>query len=145
MPNTLDDYLDTPDGATKVIAHARLLMKLAHLYQQLAPAHLAQSSSLANYKSGTIVIHANSGAVAAKLRQLAPTLTAGFIKKGIECNGVQVKVHTALTDRPLDTCTLKPLSAATSRTLDSLRETLPGDSPLRTALAHLLDRAAKKE
>ena len=90
MQKSLENYLEAADGAGKVLAHAKLLMKLTHLYQEIAPAHLRQTSSLANFKSGTIVIHAVSGAAAAKLRQLAPTLVDGFCKRGIECNGVQI-------------------------------------------------------
>ena len=92
MQKTLENYLEATDCAEKILAHARLLIKLTHLYQKIAPAHLGQASTLANYKSGIIVIHATSGAVAAKLRQLAPTLADGFSKKGVECSGVQVKV-----------------------------------------------------
>ena len=93
MQNSLEDFLEAPDGASKVLAHARLLLRLTRLYQTIAPAHLAAASHLANYKSGIVVIHATSGAVATKLKQLAPTLADGFSRKGIECNGVQVKVQ----------------------------------------------------
>ena len=81
MQNSLDHYLEAADGAGKLIAHARLLLKLSHIYREIAPAHLARSSTLANYKSGTVIIHADSGAVAVKLRQLATTLADGFSKK----------------------------------------------------------------
>ena len=74
MQNSLEDFLEAPDGAGKVLAHARLLLRLTRLYQTIAPAHLAAASHLANYKSGIVVIHATNGAVATKLKQLAPTL-----------------------------------------------------------------------
>ncbi len=144
MQNSLENYLETADGAGKVMAHARLLVKLTHLYQEIAPTHLGQASSLANYKSGIIVIHAVSGAVAAKLRQLAPTLAEGFSKRGIECNGVQVKVQARKINTQSKASTLKPLSSRASRTLESLRDSLP-DSPLRAALETLLTHSAKQE
>jgi hypothetical protein len=144
MQNTLENYLEAADGAGKVMAHARLLIKLTHLYQQIAPTHLGQASSLANYKSGIIVIHAVSGAVAAKLRQLAPTLVEGFSRRGIECNGVQVKVQARKINTQSRASTQKPLSSRTSRTLEDLRDSLP-DSPLRAAVETLLTHAAKQE
>ena len=144
MQNSLENFLDAADGASKVLAHARLLIKLTHIYQEIAPTHLGQASSLANYKSGTIVIHAVSGAVAAKLRQLAPTLADGFSKRGIECNGVQVKVQARENIAQSTSSTQKPLSAKTSKGLEALRDSLP-NSPLRAALATLLERAAKQE
>ena len=144
MQNSLENYLEAADGAGKVMAHARLLVKLTHVYQEIAPTHLGQASSLANYKSGIIVIHAVSGAVAAKLRQLAPTLAEGFSKRGIECNGVQVKVQARKINTQSRASTLKPLSSRASRTLESLRDSLP-DSPLRAALETLLTHSAIQE
>jgi hypothetical protein len=144
MQNSLENYLEAADGAGKVMAHARLLIKLTHLYQEIAPTHLGQASSLANYKSGIIVIHAVSGVVAAKLRQLAPTLAEGFSQRGIECNGVQVKVQARKINTQSRASTQKPLSSRTSRTLEGLRDSLP-DSPLRAALETLLTHSAKQE
>ena len=144
MQNSLENYLQAADGAGKVLAHARLLMKLTHLYQEIAPAHLGQASRLANYKSGIIVIHAVSGAVAAKLRQLAPTLADGFSKRGIECSGVQVKVQARKMSAQSMSSTKKPLTPGASRSLEGLRDSLPS-SPLRAALATLLERAARTE
>ena len=144
MQNSLENFLEAADGAGKVLAHARLLIKLTHIYQEIAPTHLGQASSLANYKSGTIVIHAVSGAVATKLRQLAPTLADGFSKRGIECNGVQVKVQARKNIAQSTSSTQKPLSAKTSKELEALRDSLPS-SPLRAALTTLLEHAAKQE
>ena len=144
MQKPLDSFLESADGAGKVLAHARLLIKLARLYREIAPTHLSQASSLANFKSGIIVIHAVSGAVAAKLRQLAPTLADGFSKRGIECNGVQVKVQARKFDVQSMASTKKPLSMRTSQELSGLRDSLP-DSPLRAALEGLLTRSGRKQ
>ena len=144
MQKSLENYLEATDGAGKVLAHARLLIKLANLYHKIAPAHLSQASTLANYKSGIIVIHATTGAVAAKLRQLAPSLSDGFSKRGIECNGVQVKVQAPEINTQSMTSTQKPLSIKTEQGLCELRDQLP-QSPLRSALEKLLARALIKE
>jgi len=106
--------------------------------------HLSQTSSLANYKSGIIVIHAISGAVAAKLRQMAPTLADGFSKRGIECNGVQVKVQAKETGTQSRASTPKPLTSRTSLELEGLRDSLPA-SPLRDALNSLLTHSARAD
>ena len=144
MNHSLESYLDAADGAGKVLAHARLLMKLTHLYQEIAPTHLGQASHLANYKSGIIVIHAASGAIAAKLRQMAPTLADGFSIKGVECNGVQIKVQARKTAAQSTTSTTKPLTPRTSHTLEGLRDSLPS-SPLRAALETLLTRSSRTQ
>ena len=144
MQSPLENYLEAAEGAGKVLAHAKLLMKLAHLYQGMAPAHLGQASCVANYKSGIVVIHAASGAVATKLRQLAPTLVNEFLKKGIECNDVQVKVQAPEIRSQSRTSTQKPLSSQASREISDLAGSLP-DSSLRSALETLLRRAAIRE
>ena len=143
MQRSLEDYLEAPDGAGKVLAHARLLLRLTQLYQAIAPAHLAATSHLANYKSGIVVIHAASGAVATKLKQLAPTLADGFSRKGVECNGVQVKVQARESTTQSRTSVPRPLSLNASRSLGDLRDTLP-ESPLREALKTLIERAPRE-
>lgn len=142
MQNPLESYLNAADGAGPIVAHARRLIYLERLYQAIAPSHLGLSSHLANYKSGTVVIHAANGAVAAKLRQMAPSLADGFVRKGVECNGVQIKVQAEQIEKQSITSTQKPLSRDTCETLVHLRDSLP-DTPLKEALGVLLDRAAK--
>ena len=144
MPNTLEDFLESADGAGKVLAHARLLLRLTHLYAEIAPAHLRQASTIAHYKSGIIVIHATNGAVATKLRQLAPTLADGFRQRGVECSDVQVKAQATGTPTQSRSSMPKPLSAHTSRSLEGLRDSLP-DSDLRHAVETLIKRSAKAE
>ena len=144
MQKPLENYLEAANGAGNVLAHARLLIKLTNLYQTIVPAHLGQASTLANYKSGTVVIHAFSGAVASKLRQMAPTLADGFSRKGIECSDVQVKVQAPKTGTQSNTSTQKPLSSAASERLSSLCDALPAGD-LRTALEDLLQNSARAE
>ena len=144
MQSSLENFLEAADGAGKVLAHAKLLIKLAQMYQELAPTHLSQASSLANYKSGMIVIHAVSGAVAAKLRQMAPTLADGFSKRGVECNGVQIKVQAQDFSTQSKTSTQKPLTSRTRHELEGLRDALPASS-LRDAVDNLLALSARTD
>ena len=144
MTDTLDHYLEAADGAGKLMAHAKLLIRLSRLYRDIAPPYLSQASTLANYKAGTIVIHAENGAIAAKLRQMAPSLVDGFSRKGVECNGLQIKVQAREKQAQSMPSTLKPLTAGALDALQGLRDALPG-SPLRTSLDELLARSAKAE
>jgi hypothetical protein len=144
VSNSLQNYLEAAEGAGKVLAHAKLLVRLAGIYREMTPSHLADASSVANYKSRVLVIHADSGAVATKLRQMAPTLATELMKRGLECSGVQVKVHARQGHQPTRVATQKPLSARTSQELAALSESLPA-SPLRHALENLLTRSARRE
>lgn len=142
MQNSLEHYLDVADGAGRLMAHARLLMKLARLYREIAPPHLYQASTLANYKSGIVIIHAHSGAIAAKLRQLAPRIADGFSRKGIECTGVEIKVQAPENPKQTPTPRHNPLTQDACHSLEHLRDALPADT-LRQAIDTLLKRSAK--
>jgi len=144
MADLLENYLQDSEGAGKVLVHARLLIRLAGLYAEIAPTHLARASRVANFKSGVVVIHADSGAIAAKLRQMAPTLVDQLAQRGIECSGVQVKVQARDQREPARAPAHKPLSVRTSAELTALSSSLP-TSPLRRALEGLLARSAREE
>jgi hypothetical protein len=143
---TLDDFLDSADGAGAVLAHAKRLIELARLYQEIVPAYLRQSSRLVNYTSGSVVIHAANGATATKLRQLTSTLAEGFSRRGVECHEVRIKVRAdelSELSAPSRNSTQKPLSGQTLQTLGDLRDSLP-DSELRQAVETLIQRSARK-
>jgi len=127
-----------------VLAHARELLRLTRIYQEIAPGYLSEASRLVNYKSGTVVVHAANGATAAKLRQLAPTLAEGFSRRGVECGGVEVRVRLIEFPARPRGATRKPLSGLAFQALDDLREALP-DTELRQAVDTLIRRSAKQE
>ncbi|MDQ5916868.1 MAG: hypothetical protein QG584_2762 [Pseudomonadota bacterium] len=144
MSHSLDRFLANTDAAGSVMAHARLLQKLARIYENSAPEHLGKASRVANYKSGTVVIHADNGAVAVKLRQMAPTLANEFSKRGVECNGVTVKVQAIEISQHFQSPTGHTLPAGAGRALAELAAGMPA-SPLREAIETLLERSAKAE
>ena len=144
MSNSIKNYLDTAEGAGKLVVHARELVKLSKLYQKSVPAPLAQASRLVNYLSGTIIIHAENNAVATKLRQLVGTLADHFSEKGVECNGVRIKVQpNDLPTKFIKPARVKPISMAAAAQLDAFQKSLP-DSRLREALHYLLEHSARE-
>ena len=144
MTNGLEHYLDNDAAAGRVMAHARLLLRLTRRFEAVAPAAVAHSARVANYKSGTIVIHADNGAVAAKIRQMSQRLCDELSKGGTECNGIEVKVQPRQIPCQSMASTRKPLSASTCGVLRSTTENLP-KGPLRDALETLLASAARQE
>ena len=138
MTNGLEHYLDNDAAAGRVMAHARLLLKLARRFEAVAPARVA------NYKSGKIVIHADNGAVAAKIRQMSQRLCDELSKGGPECNGIDVKVQPRKIPCQSMGSLQKPLSARACGVLRSTSENLP-KGPLRDALEALLSSAARQE
>lgn len=144
MVDTLHHFLAAPDGAARVMAHAQLLRRLDGIFRRVAPLHLVQASNVANFKSGILVIHAHTGAVAAKLRQLAPTLANEVTLRGIDCRDLQIRVHATPLRSPPGKPPARPLSAGSRERLTALGEALPA-SPLRQAVEHLLARSVRPE
>ncbi|MGB4064992.1 MAG: DciA family protein [Azonexus sp.] len=137
-------YLDKDAAAGRVMAHARLLLKLSRRFEAVAPAGLRHSAHVANYKLGTIIIHADNGAVAAKIRQLSQRLSNELSNGGAECNGIEVKVQPRQIPAQSTSSTQKPLSDKAIGMLQETTDKLP-EGPLRSALDNLLKRAARAE
>lgn len=142
MHASLEQYLDSADGAANVMAHARLLLKLGRKYETIVPAGLRHLSRVANYKSGKIIIHADNGTVATKLRQMSTSLCQRLSQLGVECSVMEIKVQPREIPYQSNPSTTKPISAKAGATLNDRAREMPADSPLRAALQHLLERAA---
>lgn len=138
-----EQYLDSDTATGRVMAHARLLLKLSRRFEAVAPVGLRHSAHVANYKSGKIIIHADNGAVAAKIRQMSQRLGDELSKGGVECSGIEVKVQPSIIPSQSTSSTQKPLSDKAFGTLRSTAEKLP-KGQLRDALNNLLERAARR-
>jgi len=139
-----EQYLDNDASSARLMAHARLLLRLSRHFAALAPAGLRHAAQVANYKSGTVVIHAENGAVAAKLRQMSQRLCDELSKTGVECNAMSIKVQPRQLPLRSSASTQKPLSAQAVASLETISGSLPEGS-LKGALATLLARAARAE
>ncbi|MDR0775619.1 MAG: DUF721 domain-containing protein [Azonexus sp.] len=139
-----EHYLDNNATTARLMAHARLLLKLSRRFATLAPTGLRYAAHIANYQSGTVVIHTENGAVAAKLRQMSQRLCDELSKGGPECNGMLVKVQPRQLPLRSIGSTQKPLSAQAVASLETVSGKLP-EGPLKGALTALLARAARVE
>lgn len=136
---SLDAYLNSADGLARLSAHAGRLVKLQRVFEKIAPPYLATSCRVANYKLGKVVIHAESGAVAAKLRQMIPSLVSEFSLEGSEVTEIQVKVQPSHAAPQHNKLILPGVVGASAKSdLHRLAEQLPEDSPLKAALERLV-------
>jgi hypothetical protein len=115
---------------------------LQRAYETLAPSGLPRYSRVANLTAGELLLITESGAVAAKLRQLAPRLTGRFRRAGVEITGIRVEVQADVQEirsKPLKNSILTPTGrkelAALAAGLDA--------SPLKSAVAALLSKPRK--
>lgn len=68
-------------------------MALQRRYAQLVPAAMSAMSHVAALRGGTLHLVAMNGAVATKLKQIAPTLVAQIRERDHEVNRIQVTVQ----------------------------------------------------
>ncbi|MHB1359614.1 MAG: DciA family protein [Rhodocyclaceae bacterium] len=139
---TLKDFLSTADAFARLADQANRLQRLQTLLDAALPAYLSPGARIANLKRGKVVIHADSGAVAVKLRQLAPRLAESFIQQGQEVSGIEVRVQPRrrLSAGPRQ----KPpkiLGERPKQALTSLASGLEENSPIRLAVEKLLRNA----
>lgn len=144
MSRSIDSYLNTAAGAAALINHAKLIYRLQQIFKEILPDHLTQGSQVVNYKGGIVIIHAGSGAVAAKLKQLTTTLAAGFSRAGVDCSEVKVKVQPPEISRVVKPLPQRTMPASGNRAIRGLADSL-APSPLKEALEQLLSRTVTKE
>lgn len=142
MRSAIKDYLADDKAAGSVMSHASLLLRLNTVFQQSLPSPLGKAARVANVKAGTIVILAENGAVAVKIRQMTQRLESTFVAAGVQCNSVEVKVQPAKTLSESMGSTLKPISEQSRASLGSFANSLPDEDHLRKAIETLLSRAA---
>ena len=135
---TLDDFLNADEAMARLSAHAGRLLKLQSLFEEVAPAALARTCRIANFKSGVIFIHAENGAVAAKLRQITPSLNDEFRTRGVQVTEIRIKVQpldAAVQHRPSPQAAI--LGHAGRASIARLTASLP-EGPLRESLARFI-------
>lgn len=138
----LGAFLAEADDIKPLMSRARHLLDLQRLLSISLPASLAQAATLANYRQGTVVIHAANGAIAAKLKLLAPGLRDLLLKRGVEVTGIEIEVQPAKSSATPVAKTAK-LSATASRELSKLASQLP-DSELKSIIVSFSSRGADK-
>lgn len=80
-------------GLTALTRATQCIAALQRLYVICAPPDMIQASRVFNNRNGMLVIAADNGAVAAKLRQQAPRLLKNMQKQGAEVTGIRVQVQ----------------------------------------------------
>jgi len=138
---SLEDCLLADAGMARLSSHASRLLRLQAIIAASLPPGLSRAARVANLKSGKLVIHADNGAVAAKLRQMAPRLTDLVRFESAEVNGIEIRVQ-GRDGNPAAPAKRTPLGIGDTakRGLTSLERQLPKGSRLRLALARLVER-----
>lgn len=138
VPYRLNAFLASTEELRQLSSKAKQISALQRHYESIAPLNLATSSQVIRLHQQTMVIAANNGAVAAKLRQMSAELISLFQARGCEVTLIQIKVQVT-TPPPIVRTEPRKLGKPARDALNKLDETL-ADSPLKTALRRLVKR-----
>ena len=138
MPHRLKAYLASNLELRQLSSKAEQLTALQRHYELLAPPSLLLCSRILQLREKVVVIAADNGAVAAKLRQMTTELISLFQARGCEVTGIQIKVQVTAPP-PVSSSEPRVLGKVAQDALNKLEEKL-ADSPLKTALKRLSKR-----
>jgi Dna[CI] antecedent, DciA len=130
----------------RLFSYTEKLTAMQQVFMKIAPPQLAQHCALGALVEGDLTIYARSGAIAAKLRQMLPSLLLKFRARGYEVTAIRIAVqanYNSITDTEKVVKRLE-IGQAGLGSLSDLVSALPA-SPLRTAVAHLLKKQAKSQ
>ena len=134
----IGEYLQHDPRMARLTNHAATLLRLQKQLACLLPEPLRRSVRVANLKGGRLLLHADHGAAAARLRQQAPSLTDALRLQGGEITGIDVRVQPLGPEPPHQTPIRASLSQHGRHSLAVLADQLPNTSPLKQALQRLL-------
>lgn len=135
MPHRLNAFLASNNELRQLSSKVKQLSALQRHFELIVPRSLQHSCRVLQLRQQVVVIAADNGAVAAKLRQMTGEFISLFQAMGCEVTGIQIKVQVTA---PLRSVAPEPrkLGRAARDALNELGENLP-DSPLKTALRRL--------
>ena len=89
----LNSLKDAPEHQ-KMCAYIERLAQMQQAFMEIIPPQLAQPCSLGRLSDGKLTILVSNGAIAAKLKQILPSLLSNFQKKGyVEITAIQITVQ----------------------------------------------------
>lgn len=139
MSHRLNSYLDSNQNLRHLKLRTREIAVLQQHFQMIVPHNLLQASRVMQLHGQTLILSADNGSVAAKLRQISTELISLFRTRGCELTGIQIRVQVRVKSAPL-TPTSRTLGISARKELEKLALNLQ-DSPLKAALTRLAKRA----
>jgi hypothetical protein len=127
-------------GLTALSRATQCIAALQRLYAVCAPPDMVRASRVVNNRDGMLVIAADNGAIAAKLRQQAPRLLKNMQKQGVEVTGIRVQVQVERTSpAPRSRAKKLPLTIDSIDNFETLSKQVK-DPDLSSALARFAAR-----
>ncbi len=136
---SLQEHLASSDSMARIANHAQRLLQFQRRLEAALPAALRPHARVANFRLGKLLIHAENGAVAAKIRQFGPSLANDLSNKEVKVTQIEVRVQARNPSPPLLPHQRPALPGYKQKQgLTALAHDLPQESLLKGALERLL-------
>ncbi len=136
----LSALIGNTSGLSALNRTMQRIAALQRLYEVCAPPELISASRVVGDRDGTLMIAADNGAIAAKLRQLAPRLLKNLQKQWGEVTGIHIQVQVLqAAPRPRPAPEKEPLSIDSIENFEKLSQRVK-DPGLSSALARFAAR-----
>lgn len=123
---------------SKLVTKAKELTSVQKIWNEIVPSQLKQFTQAGNIEHKRLTVHAENGAVAAKIKLLLPSLLSKLQKQGVEITSIRVQVQ-AHSEIEKVAKPARHLSESASKSVGSLAKQLEG-SELGDVLARLSKR-----
>ncbi|WP_341678224.1 DciA family protein [Niveibacterium sp. SC-1] len=141
----LHDFVGGDSPLARLQEHAQRLMRLQRLVQLLLPDYMQPSVLVANYQSGSLTLHTEGAAVAAKLKLIVPRLKENLWAQGVQVEDIKVKVRPVRQEPGRRVTERRAVDPEALDSLAALRASLPENSPLLESLDRFLTGVAPRK
>lgn len=125
---------------------ANRLLSISRIWESVAPKDLARSCRVGHLKDGVLTLYVSNGAVASKIKYLAPKLVTQLQGRGCQVNGIQVEVQVTVPSLGTKKAPKQGVPAQGLDSLEKLEQELP-ESELKQAITNLIthQRSSKQQ
>ena len=121
--------------------HAQRLNRLQAALTRILPGKLGAACKVANYKQGTLILTARSGAAASRIKQMIPSMLEQLQTDGQPVEHIRIRVGMPEEPRQQPRTNPRTVGPQARNSLLELMDSLPEDEPLRQSLERLLARS----
>lgn len=86
------EWLESERTAEPVLTRARMILQLQPLLVEVLGSELTKQCMIINYTGATLSLAVANSACAAKIKQLAPSMTQHLNRHGLDLHDVELKV-----------------------------------------------------
>lgn len=138
---TIGFLLNSLNDFEAISMRVKRIAALQRTYLEAAPREVTRSSRVGTETQGTLVLLADNGTVAARLRQLTPRLLATIRQRWPQVTSIRIEVQVVQNSK-VKKRQIRRIGATGMNHFQRLAASLSDSSPLRAAISKLIEGQA---